>query len=361
MTRAPHPMLDLAAWDAVSAPSGPLVIADGNSVTVNCYGGGQSQPPAMLVIKDGPMGSARERTFARVPRTVKHVAVMTGHGYISMDAMRFMADTEITWSVIDPGGRVPRTLSVSGGWVNPHYMRQQALCSAGMPYARVGVQIMRHLITEKIEGQAHNVEYVLGLADVAKEIRAMVPRVVAARSVETIMGHEGSAADTYWNAWRELPIVWHRPAPAQPNWLRFPSRRTLRRQWESNRGATDPVNAMLNFGYHCAETQCTLACYAHALSPGIGVGHATRDDTRRESFALDLIEIMRPRVDAAILGILAEPLNSKWFAADREGIVSLRAPLTHRIYRDVAQQASAVTTALFTVTKLLDGAKRRKR
>jgi CRISPR-associated endonuclease Cas1 len=355
-------MLDLTAWDAASAGSrGPIVIADGKNVTVNCYGG-SNHDPAMLVIHDGPMGQARKREFARVPRTVKHVAVLAQHGYVSVGAMRWMEDTDITWSVIDSGGRTPRTLATSGGYVSPHYMRQQALCTPGMPYAYTGVRIMRQLIAEKIAGQAHNAEYVLGLAATAKEIREAIPRVEASRSIETIMGHEGSAADTYWDAWRELPVVWLRPVPPQAHWTRYPSRRTLRRTWESNRGATDPVNAMLNFGYHCAETQCVIACYAHALSPGIGIGHVTREpgDTRRESFALDLIEIMRPRVDAIVLGVLAEPLNARWFMEDREGIVRLRAPLTHRIYREVAEQSTAITTALFGITKLLDGAKRRR-
>lgn len=346
--RETHPMLDLAAWDAANADRS-LVIADGKSATVNAYGG-------LLVINDGPMGQARKRELARVPRTVKHLAILTGHGYVSLDAMRWLSDTDVTWSVIDRSGRAPRTLATSGGYVNPHYMRQQALCAPGMPHAFTGVRIMRHLITEKLEGQAHNAEYVLGLADVAKEIRAAIPRVEAARSIETIMGHEGNAADTYWDAWRDLPTLWMRPIPRQRHWLRYPSRRTLRRTWETNRGATDPINAMLNFGYHCAETQCTIACYCHALSPGIGIGHVTRGG--RESFALDLIEIMRPRVDAIVLGIMSEALNPKWFREGKDGIVTINAPLTHRIYAEVYTQAIEITKTLFKVVTLLDGPKR---
>jgi CRISPR-associated endonuclease Cas1 len=273
--------------------------------------------------------------------------------------MRWLADADVTWAVMDTSGRVPRTLATSGGYVNPNYMRQQALCGHGMPYWYTGVRIFRELITRKLEGQARNIEYVLGLADVSKAIRAEIPNVQVARSIETIMGHEGNAADAYWEAWQGLPVKWRAPVPRQPHWLAFPSRRTLRRSWETNRGATDPVNAMLNYGYYCAETQCTLACYAHALAPNLGIGHVVRDS--RESFALDLIEVMRPLVDEVVLGILSEPLNPRWFMEDKDGTVRLRAPLTHRIYAEVYTQAIEIAKALLPVLQLLDGARGRRK
>lgn len=354
-----HPMLDLTAWNEAN-PDESLIIADGRSVFVNVTGGsqpkGSPRTGGILVVKDGPMGSPRERRIARVPRTIKHLAILTNHGSISLDAMAWLTDTEITYSVIDRSGKFPRLLSTSGGYVNPLYMRQQALCAPGGPAAYTGVKIMRDLITRKLEGQALNAER-LRDTEAAARIREYLPRVAAARSVETIRGYEGAAADEYWNAWRGM-LVSYLKWPSQRHWIEFPSRRTLRRSWESNRGATDPVNAMLNFGYKVAETECTLAAYAAALSPALGIGHVDRPG--RDSFALDLIEPMRPVVDKLIIDILSEPLDKRWFREDNEGMVSCCAPLTHRIYSEVHQNTQTLQVAMFAVTALLGKVKRSK-
>jgi len=344
-------MLDRDAWDQANGdPS--LIIADGPSVTVQVHG-------SMLVIKDGPLNNTRERAIARVPRIVKHVAILTAHGYVSLQAMRWMDDCEITWAIVDRSGQFPNTLGVSGAYVNPMYLRQQAMCAPGMPAWFTGVKIMRRLIERKIEGQAWNVETVLGLAETAKTIREMIPKVQAARSTETIRGYEGNAADTYWDAWKGLPVVWKRPVPSQPHWIRFPSRRTLRRSWETNRGATDPINAALNFGYKCAETECTLAALAASLSPAMGIGHVDRPG--RDSFALDLIEPMRPRVDRIILEIMSEPLDKRWFKESREGIVTVCSPLTHRILASVHMEAMYIIQDTLAVTELLNGTRKYSR
>lgn len=346
-----HPMLDLAAWDAANGDAG-LVIADGASVTLNVHGG-------MLVIKDGPMGNTRERKFARVPRTIKHLIILSCHGYISLDVLQWLDSCEITWCVIDRSGNAPRTLATSSRFVNPVFMRRQAMCGPGMPASSTGVKIMRYLLGVKLEGQAQNAERILRDEVAAKAIRQEIDRMATARSVTVLMGHEGNAADTYWDAWRDSPIIWKGPKPMQPHWLAFPSRKNLRRSFESNRGATDPVNAMLNYAYKCAENECVLACYACALSPDMGIGHVDRPG--RPSFALDLIEVMRPACDAIVAGILAEKLDKRHYREDKEGMVQCCAPLTHRIAAEVRAARNEVTKALFTVLPLLDSPQSRRK
>jgi len=344
-----HPMLDLAAWDAANGDTG-LVIADGKTVALNVYDG-------MLVIKDGPMGAARERRFARVPRTVKHVVILSGHGYISIDAMRWLEDCEVTYAVIDRSGQSPSVLATSARYVNPINMRRQAMCGPGMPAAATGTKIFRHLLSVKLEGQARNAERILRDDVAAKAIRGQLDGLAVARDVTALMGYEGGAADAYWQAWAGMPIAWLRQ-PTKPHWLTFPMRKSLRRNWETNRGATDPVNALLNFAYKCAETECILACYACALSPDMGIGHVDR--AGRSSFALDLIEVMRPECDAIVAGILAERLDKRMFREDREGCVSVCAPLTHRVAAEVHSARNAITKALFTVLPLLDSPQSRR-
>lgn len=349
-----HPMLDVDAWQAANRDSS-LVIADGYRVTVAIRGG-------CLVINDGPMtrdGSTRERRYARVPRIVKHVAILSTNGYVTLEAERWMADCEITWCVIDRSGRMPRILSTSAAYVNPLYMRRQAMCAPGMPAEATGLAINRYLIQLKLEGQADTSERVLHDPETAQAIRGLAERVSVARSLDSITGLEGNAADHYWAAWKGLPLVWLAPKPIRAHWARFPSRKTLRHSWETNRYATDPVNAMLNFGYWAAYTECALACYGAHLSPAMGISH--RDRVGRDSFALDLIELMRPRVDRIILGIMAERLNPRHYGEGKEGIVRVNSPLTHKIVAEVHAESYAITQAMFTVTGLLDKVSRNRK
>jgi len=355
-------MLDIDAWCAANG-NASLLIADGHNVTVNVRGGtrgGNGGPVegGSIVITDGPMGDARKRVIPLVPRTFKHLIVLTSHGYVSLDAMKWLSNAEITWSIIDPTGVNPNTLATSGRFVNPVFMRRQAMCGRGMPAANTGVKIMRFLLTRKLEGQADNAERILRDNATAKFILEQTDKLAVAKDVNTLMGYEGEAAKRYWAAWGDLPVIWNGPKPLQSHWLAFPKRATLRRDYADNRNATDPINAMLNFGYACAESECTLAAYAAALDPAMGIGHV--DEPGRNSFALDLIEVLRPFVDAIILGIMAEKLDRDHYAENKVGVVSCRVPLTHRIASEVHAAAIEVTKALFTVLPLLDSHQSRK-
>jgi CRISPR associated protein Cas1 len=63
------------------------------------------------------------------------------------------------------------------------------------------------------------------------------------------------------------------------------------------------------------------------MDPGLGLLHA--DVKGRDSMVLDLIEPLRPSVDAAVLGFLERrPLRNADLIEDHRGVVRLRAPLT---------------------------------
>lgn len=337
-----HPILDVSAWEDAS-PDPSLVIADGPSVTVSLRDG-------CLLIKDGPRGAERERLIARVPRIVTRLVILSSHGYVSLDAQRWLDDREITWAVVDRNGPVTRTLATSGRHVNITLMRKQALCAAGGPLEDRGLRIIQRFIKSKLDGQASNAERLLAAPAIARYIRERITDVLAADSVDKIGGYEGQAAQAYWSAWKGYPVQWLKP-PLKPHWLEYPGRKTLRRNYETNRGATDPVNAMLNYGYHVAEIECTLALYDAALSPAMGIAHV--DTPGRDSFSLDLIESYRPHVDKIVLGLLDKPLDKRMFAEDGEGMVRITSSLTHSIVALVRKDARYLLPDVHFVVKTL--------
>jgi hypothetical protein len=94
--------------------------------------------------------------------------------------------------------------------------------------------------------------------------------------------------------------------------------------------AANPANAILNYLYAILEAECRIACLAVGLDPGLGVLHA--DQRNRDSMALDLMEAVRPDVDAYVLDLLeGHDFRAKDFRETRQGVCRVLAPLTHHL------------------------------
>jgi hypothetical protein len=82
--------------------------------------------------------------------------------------------------------------------------------------------------------------------------------------------------------------------------------------------AANPPNAILNYLYALLESEARLAAVALGLDPGLGVLHV--DTSNRDSLALDLLEPVRPQMDAYLLDwITRQPLRKEWFFEQRDG------------------------------------------
>lgn len=122
----------------------------------------------------------------------------------------------------------------------------------------------------------------------------LIPEDKTVDSIRTdIMNREAIAAKIYWSTVLDL----------FPQELMFKGRKT--------RGATDPVNMMLNFGYKAilfVETWKSI--YYAGLDPYAGFLHA--DKHGRPSLALDLMEEFRPQVvDRIIFSIITKRVLNK--------------------------------------------------
>ena len=335
------PMLDITQWEDAT-PDSSFVVADGRSVTIGVR-------DKCLHIKDGPNGK-RERTFVKPQRArgIKHLMILGGHGYTSTEAKRWLADAGVTWVEVDMDGvtirdtTMPRVLGTSGAFVNPMLERRQAACYPGESLQDRGVAIIRRFLSTKLRGQAAVAERRFSNPDIGQYIRGLCADIAVADNTKTLLGIEGEGAAAYWSVWKGLAPTWKRPAPLQAHWLNYPGRASLRYAADdgNNRNATDPVNASLNYGYKILESEATLALFRQNLSPSMGILHVDpKDQHRRNSMALDLMEVARPAVDEIVLDIMSEPLAKNLFSQDKNGIVRVEAPLTHRIAARVHETA----------------------
>lgn len=115
-------------------------------------------------------------------------------------------------------------------------------------------------------------------------LRHWARRAQSAGSVDTLMGIEGSAAKDYFAGF-EASLVQD---------LGFRGRR--------KRPPPDPVNGLLSFGYTLLFGQVLSGILSQGLDPYLGHLHAIKKN--RPSLALDMMEEMRPVVDALVLSVV---------------------------------------------------------
>ena len=136
-------------------------------------------------------------------------------------------------------------------------------------------------------------------ASAIQRIRAAIHEVEQAKSLESLLGLEGTIARFYFQNFNGLikPDDTHTPHQPHPD---DPRALTVRFDQRNRRPPRDPVNALLSLGYALLTKDMTIACHAVGLDPYLGFYHQPRHG--RCGLALDLMEPFRPLIaDSAVL------------------------------------------------------------
>jgi CRISPR-associated protein Cas1 len=121
-----------------------------------------------------------------------------------------------------------------------------------------------------------------GVPPLIRRMGECIPKLAGAPTVATLMGYEGHTSRLYFEALGSL--------------FRGELTFTGRRKHPS----TDPVNALLSFGYTLLYGDIQSILLAHGLDPGLGFLHESLPG--RPNLAMDLIEELRaPVVDRLVL------------------------------------------------------------
>lgn len=177
---------------------------------------------------------------------------------------------------------------------------------------------MRELMAAKLRGQEELVRSKLGNTTVADLIARLREGLSSAESLETVSHLESQAASCYWSAWSTVSVMFPRQDMNRipQHWCTFATRKSV--LTGSPRLATNPANAILNYCYALLESESRLAAAALGLDPGMGMLHV--DTPARDSLACDIMETVRPSVDAWLLDwITREPLRRSDFVEETNG------------------------------------------
>jgi len=232
--------------------------------------------------------------------------------------------------------------------------RAQALAA----HSGADLTIARELIYHKLQGQEKVARELLNDTAAAQLIADHRLALAETDKLDSIRTLESRGAIAYWAAWRNVRINFPtKDLPRVPDhWLTFGGRRSLISG--SQRAATNPINAMLNYLYAVLESEARLAAAALGLDPGLGFIHM--DTTARDSLACDLMEPVRPQVDAFVLSwIKQKPISRTSFFEQRDGNCRLMAEFTQRLGETMPIWARAVAPYAEWVARTLWAGRRR--
>ena len=219
--------------------------------------------------------------------------LLTGKGSITFDALTLLAEHDIDCVSIDWKGHVNYRLSAPD--------RKNAIVKKRtifFPYGFKKRLFSKAFILAKIENQKAFLgtlaksrdenEFLINQRDKLSDSLEKLSKIYVKASDNLrnkIMGIEGQASVEYWAGFADV----------------------LDEKWNFNgrsgRGAQDPVNSLLNYGYAVVESEIWKSIYLVGLDPYCGFLHSERYG--RASLVFDLIEEFRQQiVDKTILSIV---------------------------------------------------------
>ncbi len=301
-----------------------------------------------LLIRDGythfPAKQRKHRFFPAALDVPPAVVVLDGSGEITLDAIDWLATQGIPLIRLRWNGRFASVLTSGGQAASASKVHWQQT-TRDNPRARLAFAV--NLIREKAENSLQTLEeYLLPsplrdqacakLAYRAKLLKRKPPRTFA-----SLLGFEGAIAGDYFRVWTGIPLKWNalKRFPIPEEWSKYRSRIALRYgirlrgSGGYNRGATHPVNAMLNYAYSVLIARLQIRLVADGYDPMLGIMHQKKQFRGiSPAFALDHMEPMRPVVDRAVLRLISEmTFTGADFSIQRDGVCRLNPGLARRV------------------------------
>lgn len=229
--------------------------------------------------------------------------VLTDFGYnLTSDAWEWCSEQDVALLSVSLQGNV--VLNLVPGHVGRGVaarMCQYAIASS----PELALAVARALVLEKLTRMTAAIPKLVGPRKTREaaidSINAEAAAVTAAASLEALRLAEGRSTLAYFRS-LACEIGWS-GAGVPVSWRRWDGVRTSAVGW-GNRCATHPVNALLNFIYTLHAGRLERALVIEGLDPHVGFLHAIRH--RRASMAWDLLEMIRPSIDARALAWVRE-------------------------------------------------------
>ena len=301
----------------------PVCIVDGYTANLRTERG-------HLLITDGfpNEGRLQEHKLPRGRNSVQRIVIRASAGSLTIGAVDWCNRMNVPLAFVGSDSRLINCLVPDQPHDGP-IKRAQAISGT----TDDALRLTRWLLKSKIDSQESALKVDFGrlgifsnrgpeLARAIEELASYKSGLGSDTTLIAFLAREAQTSLSYWKMLIGSPLPW-------PEW----AKRRIPEHWQgvSPRGsglrdmreATDPFNAMLNYGYTLLEIEGRVACAAFGLDPDLGLLHV--DARLRESFIYDLIEPVRAKVDSLTFEFLIKKggLRPWMFHELRNGVVRL--------------------------------------
>jgi len=291
-----------------------------------------------LLVRDGnthyPAERREWRFFNGALDIPPLIIVVDGSGEITMDALDWLTTQQVPLIRLRWDGKF-LAIATQGGQAASGAKVYWQERTRNDPTARL--RFARDLIHDKALSTLVTMEDHLPQSrvweDAHKNVTAQTRRLERRppRSIHELLGIEGAIANEYFRAWTGITLKWKalKQRPIPEDWKKYTSRSSLRERLRVNRGATHPVNAMLNYAYGVLVSQTQIRLIAQGYDPTLGIMHDRENDRGSyPAFALDHMEPMRPVVDRAVLHLISSTVFTGGdFSIQHDGVCRLNPEL----------------------------------
>jgi CRISPR-associated endonuclease Cas1 len=283
--------------------SGKSPISKSGVLTIYGFGVRVRMQSGHLEIEDGVGTDRRKIRLARVGHRLRRLVCISEDGFVTMSALKWLSDVGASFIMLDRMGKV---LFVTGPTASSDSrLRHAQSLALGNGSA---LAISKELISAKLLGQENLVRDRVKNFVPADVIAGFRARLSDAEDLDAVRILEAHAAVGYWNAWRDVSILWPKSdlCKIPAHWRTFGTRASP--LTGGPRLAVNPPNAILNYCFALLESESRLALVALGLDPGIGFLHPAR--AYRDSLALDVMEVVRPDIERWLYQwVTTEPLR----------------------------------------------------
>ncbi len=252
--------------------------------------------------------------------------LLDGSGTISFDVISWLGEQSVALARITNMGNVSVVANASGYAANQSkidWQRETFACSIRR------MAFVQKLIQQKLKNSLSTLEHFLPdhrYKDdaIARAERGLEELKAPLQNVQQVRTIEAECASTYFRAWRNLKIQWKENSryPIPDHWHSYRARTSIHEAKPKNQRATDPINAMLNYGYAVRTTKLQIEAIGMGYDPTLGIMHHGRRE--KSAYIFDLLEPEHPKVDAAILSFMKDrPFSGADFIIGTDGTCKL--------------------------------------
>lgn len=243
-----------------------------SDIYLNQHGIEVSKDGGRLTIK------SKDSQVKYVPLSYADCLIVTASVQITYAAIMAVLANKGSIIYIDNNGDIAGELGMKMG-KSRQLVRQLQCYSDGSKRQEIAADIVkkkilaqRNILSVKNKSLQNS-----AIKSVIAKLSALAKLAVGSKSIEKLMGIEGVAAKAYFDTFAILL------SGGQFKW-----------NGRHKRPATDPVNAMLSFGYSMLEKDVRRAISTAGLANTIGFLHEL--NYRKDSLVYDLMEVFRPTI-----------------------------------------------------------------